>query len=266
MTRKIRVPAALPALALLAFALSGCSTLSGSDFRHIRGHDTNLAAINTQLGIAYMGDNKPDLAMRALRKALQKDPDLVLAHNAIAVLYERLGEFDKADRHFRRALDLDPKNSNAQNNYGAFLCRRGRIKEAEAHFRAALDNPLYAHPEQAWFNRGFCAVKAGDNAKAETYLRRALRRNPKFAPALLEMARLDYRRKHWLQARAYLERYRAVAPNTPGGLWLAIRIERQLGDRNAAASDALLLKSKYPDSAQARQLLESESNGRASGQ
>ncbi len=266
MTRKIRVPAALPALALLAFALSGCSTISGSDFRHIRGHDTNLAAINTQLGIAYMGDNKPDLAMRALRKALQKDPDLVLAHDAIAVLYERLGEFNKADRHFRRALDLDPKNSNAQNNYGAFLCRRGRIKEAEAHFRAALDNPLYAHPEQAWSNWGFCAVKAGDNAKAEIYLRRALHRNPKFAPALLEMARLGYRRKRWRQARAYLERYRAVAPNTPGGLWLAIRIERQLGNRNAAASDALLLKSKYPDSAQARQLLESESNGRASGQ
>lgn len=248
---------------LLTLVLSACST--PSDYRHASGHANSPAVINTQLGIAYMRHNKLDLAKRSLSKAIRQDPDLVLAQDAIAVLYERLGELDRADRHFRRAVDLDPKDSNAQNNYGAFLCRRGHLKRAAAHFRAALHNPLYASPEQAWFNWGYCTAKAGDDAKAETYLRRALKNNPKFAPALLEMARLSYHRKQWLNARAYIERYQAVAPNTADSLWLAIRIERHLGDRNAVASYALLLKSKYPDSAQTRQLLESEAHDRAPG-
>lgn len=247
-----------------AAALSACGTTQ--DFRHVSGHQSKAAVINTQLGIAYMGENRLKLAEESLKKAVEQDPDLVLAQDAIAVLYERLGEYDKAGRHFRRAVDLDPKNSNAQNNYGAFLCRRGRVKAAETHFRAALANPLYTQPERAWYNWGYCAAKTGDDAKAETYLRRALQYQPKFAPALFAMARLSYRQKHWLQARAYMERYQAVARNTPESLWLALRIERQLGDRNAVASYALLLKSKYPDSAETQKLLESEANGRASGQ
>lgn len=263
MTETLRRLPAWSVPVLLALALGACST--PGNFRHAQGHDNSPAVINTQLGIAYMGDNKLDLAMKSLRKALKQDPDLVLTHDAIAVLYERLGELDKANHHFRRAVELDPKDSNAQNNYGAFLCRRGRYKEAGAHFQAALSNPLYANPQRAWFNWGYCAAKAGDDAKAETYLRRALQGDPKLAPALLEMARVSYRQKQWLQARAYMERYQAVAPNTPDSLWLALRIERQLGDRNAVASYALLLKSKYPDSTQTRQLLKSEANGRDSG-
>ncbi|OYV77312.1 MAG: type IV pilus biogenesis/stability protein PilW [Chromatiales bacterium 21-64-14] len=238
---------------------------SSSDFRQLSGNESKPAAINTQLGIAYMQDNKPSLALDALKKALRQDPDLALAHNAIAVLYQQLGEYDKAGRHFRRAVELEPKDSDAQNNYGAFLCRRGRIEEAERHFQAALNNPLYTNPERAYFNWGFCAVKARDDVKAARYLRLALQRDPKYAPALLEMAKLSYRQKQYLNARGYLERYQAVAPPTADSLWAGIQIERVLGDRNAVASYALLLKSKFPDSDQTRQFLESRSNGPAPG-
>lgn len=247
----------------LAIAVSACS--SSSDFRQLPGNESKPAAINTQLGIAYMQDNKPSLALASLQKALRQDPDLALAHNAIAVLYQQLGEYDKADYHFRRAVDLEPGDSDAQNNYGAFLCRQGRIKEAERHFQAALNNPLYNHPEQAYFNWGFCAVKAKDDVKAASYLRQALQRDPKYAPALLEMARLSYRQKQYLNARGYLQRYQAVASPTADSLWTGIEIERALGDRNAVASYALLLKSKYPDSDQTRKLLDSRPHGTAPG-
>jgi type IV pilus assembly protein PilF len=38
-------------------------------------------------------------------------------------------------------------------------------------------------------------------------------------------------------------------------LWLGVRIERRLGDRNSEASYALQLRNRFPDSREARALL-----------
>ena len=55
----------------------------------------------------------------------------------------------------------------------------------------------------------------------------------------------------------YLQRYLEVGKHTSKSLWLGIRIERDLGDNNAASSYAMLLKAKYPDAPETRELLAS---------
>ena len=222
-----------------------------------------VAELNTQLGIAYMRERDHTRAMSRLERALRADPTYAPAHTAMALLYDRLGEPEQAERHHRDAVRVDPKDSYARNAYGTFLCARGRLDEADAQFRAALENPLYETPWIALTNAGRCALKAGDRRKAETYFREALRREPRFAPALIAMAELSFELGRPLQARAYLQRYEAVAPHTPRSLWLGVRIERALGDRDAEASYALLLKGKFPDAKETRQLLESEARGGA---
>lgn len=221
---------------------------------------TKAAEINTQLGIIFMQQGKRDLALKKFKQALRQDPDFANAHNAIGILYQELGETRLAGEHYKEAVRLDPKDSDFQNNYGQFLCAHHDIERAERHFEAALKNPLYKTPEDAYTNAGLCALRMSDQAKAESYFRNALRANPKFPIALREMARLNYHQGHYLNARAYLQRYMAVAPQTPDTLWLGIRIERKLGDQNAVASYSLLLKNKFPDSEQTRKLLKSEHN------
>jgi type IV pilus assembly protein PilF len=61
-----------------------------------------------------------------------------------------------------------------------------------------------------------------------------------------------------MQARAYLQRYSAIAQLNARALWLGVQIERQLGDRDAEASYALQLQKNFPDSQQTKQLLESK--------
>lgn len=240
------------AAACLVLALGGCNQ---SNIRPEDQHKASSAVANMELGIEYMREGKKAIALELLQKALEQDPGLAEAHNAIAVLYESLGETDKADDHFRRAISLDPKNSQAHNNYGGFLCRNQRWDDAEENFLKAASNPLYETPEVAYTNAGICANTAKDTAKAEQFWRKALELNPKFPAALLQMARLTVNQKDFMRARAYLQRLHEVARPNAESLWLGIQTERALGDKNAEASYTLLLKNGFPNSPQTKQLL-----------
>ncbi|MCL4315813.1 MAG: hypothetical protein M1527_02950, partial [Gammaproteobacteria bacterium] len=99
-------------------------------------------------------------------------------------------------------------------------------------------------------------AEAPDRAKAERYFREALRISPNLPESLYQMALLSYEAQNYPSARAYLQRYAGAAQHTPRSLWLGIRVERELGDKNALASYSLLLKGKFPESEEARLLLQ----------
>jgi len=60
-----------------------------------------------------IGRRKDDLInmKAAAEKAIQLDPLLPQAHEALGVVYARLGEWPKSQDSFRRAIELDPKAS-----------------------------------------------------------------------------------------------------------------------------------------------------------
>jgi len=92
---------------------------------------------------------------------------------------------------------------------------------------------------------------------AETHFRNALEINPRVAVALIQMSQISYKTASYLSARAYLQRYLEISPSTAKSLWLGIRIERELGDKNTLSSYTLLLKNKFPDSREAKLLKDS---------
>jgi type IV pilus assembly protein PilF len=249
----------LALLSLLALLLVGCAsttttTADGEEITPIR----EAAEPNALLGIEYMKAGQNQQAMEHLQRALIHDQDMPLAHNAIAVLYERLGQDGKAETHFKRVLDLSPTDSDALNNYGRFLCSQERYGEATVAFERALDNPLYRTPQNSYTNLGLCKLRAGDPGKAEHYFRQALGKAPNFAPALLQMAKLSWDGGNALQARAYLQRLSTVVRPNAEILWLGVQVERQLGDRGAADSFALQLRQRFPDAPETQLLLATE--------
>ena len=212
------------------------------------------AEIYVGLGVSYMEERKYEFALENFKKALSIDPKLPSAHNGIAILYEQLGEYELAARHYRKAIDLNPKDGKALNNYGAFLCRTGKYRESEEYFERAAAVTLYAEPASALKNAGLCALKDNDSAKAESYFRKSLEVNPAYAPSMLQMAKLTLSDGEYLKARAYLQRYHQVSTPSAESLWLAVQAEHALGDSNAEASYALMLRSRFPDSPQAAQI------------
>lgn len=237
--------------------LAGCETLpggGGSTASPQPQTTSKLAEVHTKLGIGYLREGKLELAFNRLTRALAADSGYSTAHNAMGTLQERLGDLESAEKHFKTAVSLDPTDSSAQSNYGSLLCRTGRYQEGEQRFLQALKNSLYERPEVAYNNAGLCMKAAGDMAKAETYFRAALERDPRIPSALLAMSQISFDQQQFLPARAYLQRFQELSALDAAALWLGVRIERELRDNETAARYAARLRQQFPDSEQARLL------------
>jgi len=245
----------IPLLLFISVYLAGCQT-TGQQV-DIPQRSNAVAEANYNLGVAYLEQKEYESALKKLNKSLAADSNYAPTHNAMGLLHQQIGNMEKAEEYYKRAVSIAPNNGVILNTYGSFLCQQGRYEDAEVVFLQAATNGLYEEPEIAYTNAGTCALENDRTEIAETYFRNALEQNPKVPVALLQMATLSYDQGKYLPARAYIQRYSAVARHTPRSLWLGIRIERELGDKNALSSYALTLRNRFPDSEEARLLNES---------
>jgi len=230
-------------IGLVALSISACVTVDPAE-----EPSEKASAINVQLGIGYLEQNNMVQANDKLAKALRQDPKSASAHNAYAMLQDRLLQKEKAEEHYKIALELDPLNSQANNNYGTFLCLSNREAESEAYFLQAVQNPLYKTPEFAYTNAARCMISIKEIDQAKIYLRKALAANSRFAPALIASAELFFDDQNFKSAKVLMEHYHRVSRPTARSLWLAIRIELDLGENQVAEAFADLLYTNFPES------------------
>jgi type IV pilus assembly protein PilF len=225
-----------------------------------RQYDAKLkkaATFNAELGTGYLARGNLEQAKLKFEKALDQDEDNAKANSGYALLQARLGKYDEADKYFEKAIKLDPEDSEVLNHYGAYLCDQGRSEDAEVYFLKAATDGLYRTPEFAYRNAGTCALADGDISKAKGYFQRALDINPRFGPALLDMANINREQRQFQPALTYLERYHKIFPQSPESLWLYAGVYRDLGNRDLASTYETRLTTLFPQSAQARRLRES---------
>jgi type IV pilus assembly protein PilF len=238
-----------------AVALTGCITT-----RDELGKKDDVAAAqaNMQLGINAMQQNNLSEAKAKIDKALTQDSKSADVHFVAGILYARIKEYGKADGYYERAIDLEPRNSDYVNGYAVYLCGRKNYEKGEKLALKAAENPLYKSPHVALLNAGICAMDAGHAGKAEEYFRRALKIQPDFSAALLYMAELELKSGNFLSARAFLERYQQYGPAIPKSLLLGVRIERGMGNPNAAQNYARRLNTEFPTSEETKALTDVE--------
>lgn len=249
--------AAYLSLTLVTLALTACwsgnsnwsitSTKIDSQFDALTPAESDVQASLESL-------RKRDLnkALVQVEGALEKDPDLVSGLNVAGLIYEQLGAVNLAEVHFNNALRVDRNDPITRNNYGTFLCNLGRIYEAEAQFVIAASNPDYKAPEEAYTNAGLCARKIPDIDRAAYYFQAAVQKNPKYGPALFQLAGLNFQDGRFLQARQDIARYLDSGEPGEKGLWLAARIERELSNRVGVQFYAEQLRQRFPDSQEAK--------------
>jgi len=108
-------------------------------------------------------------------------------------------------------------------------------------------------------NLGLCSKKAGLMKDVEANLQRALIIRPGMPAALYGLADWSYDSGDYAGAKSYFLRFTQVAPDLNAEqLWLAVRIERKMHDRNSEASYALQLRKFFPDSREAQLLLQGQ--------
>jgi len=247
----------------LMVLLSACSV---QEFPNDRKVDV-AAGARDRVAIAaeYLQKGENERALLHLKKALELDSKSAEAHNLMAILLERENDMKGAEKHYRRAIKLREDFSQAHNNYGVFLFKRGEYKDAAEQFEKASADIGYPLRGSALEGLGRSALNLDDKDRAERAFQRALRIDANLPGVNLEMADLNFDRQNLAAARAYYQRFLKLnesQPQSARSLWLGIRIERRLGDRDALSSYELALKRLYPDSPEYKSYAASLESGR----
>ncbi len=233
------------ATALALVLLAGCvTTTSGGG--NVKVDKDKALNTHIQLGLSYIRNRNLDLARHHFIKAFDINPNAEGAHNGRALLYQLEGEPALAEKHFKKALDIDPAFTQARNNYGSFLYQNKRYPEAYRAFELAAADLEYSRRAIALLSLGRTALKLNKLDKAEAAFSQALVLQPRLAPAMAELAEINFNKKAYADAKKYLEQYASISRQSPRTLWLGIRLERIFGNRDKEASYALALKNLHP--------------------
>ena len=253
------------ALLIACGALTGCAQSPASSATQANtvetgtltgevGDPRNRAHIHTELASAYFERGSMGVALEELRTAIAADPNYAAAYSVLGLVHMELRENTVAQQHFEHALRLSPNDPDINNNYGWFLCQTGREQQSIAYFLAALKNPLYNTPARSYANAGLCSLKNNER-DAIDYFEHALRSEPDNLQALLNLASIQYKRGQMETARGLVARFNRRGEPTAESLWLALRIERKLGDRAAENVFATQLRRRFPGSQEYQDML-----------
>jgi type IV pilus assembly protein PilF len=212
------------------------------------GDPRNRARLHTELASLYYGNGNLAVALEELRAALAADSNYAPAHGMYGLAYMTLNDNARAEESFERALRLSPNDADINHNYGWFLCQTKREPASIKYFLAAIRNPLYPAPWRSYSAAGVCSLRANQVKDAEAFFDRALKLEPDEPASLLQLGQIRYRQGNIGEARKLVMRYnKLVSPNAES-LWLALRIERRMGERLQEQAFANQLRRRFPAS------------------
>lgn len=171
------------ALLLLVLLTTGC----GATAKHRKEAETHY-----MLGVSYLREQNPTLALRELLLAEQKDNDNADIQNSLAQAYQLKRAFPDAERHYLRAVRLDRDNPLYQNNLAALYLDMERWDDAIIHFRKAADNLLFTNPEVALTGICYSYYHKGEYLDAIAACKEALNHNSRYAQAHLRLGEAYY--------------------------------------------------------------------------
>ncbi|MGH9467259.1 MAG: tetratricopeptide repeat protein [Terriglobales bacterium] len=104
--------------------------------------------------------------------------------------YSFQGDYTRAIEECLRAIQIDPDFGNPYNDIGAYLIEQGKLEEAIPWLEKAAAAPHYTSPCFALFNLGRIYERKRLPRKAQEMYRKALQKQPGYAPAERAMKRM----------------------------------------------------------------------------
>lgn len=248
----------LTGAAAVATLVAGCASSSPSavaqpdSFTDSDEPESRKRATNRlRLAVLYFSDGKTTIALDEVKQAIIADPNWFEAYNMRGLIYRRLGDYALADASFQKALSLNPKSADVKHNYGMFLCDQRRAPEAFRMFTAALETPGYGRRANTWAAQGACHLSLGQRSEAEASFLKAYELDASNPVTGYNLALLLYQREDFVRAQFYVRRINNSELANAESLWLGIKVERRMENREAMAQLAGQLKKRFPQSPEA---------------
>ncbi|MDB5966090.1 MAG: type pilus biosis/stability protein PilW [Polaromonas sp.] len=209
------------------------------------------ARLRLELASGYFEQGQTNVALDELKQALVLDPGFADAYNLRGLVYMRLNDIPLAEDSFRRALALNPRDADVAHNYGWLLCQQARYPESTRFFAQAVSNPTYTGQAKSLMAQGVCQVRAGQRAEAEQSFLRSYQIDAGNPLTGYNLANLLYERGELTRAQFYIRRLNNSELANAETLWLGIKIEQKLNNREVVAQLGDQLKKRYGQSREA---------------
>jgi tetratricopeptide (TPR) repeat protein len=181
-----------------------------------------------------MGQNYFEDAIPLLESGLQIAPKRADLRAALGESYFMSGKTEKAIEEFKELIALEP-SAGSFAFMGLSYRHLGRFDEAKKYFQEGLKRDR--RNASCLFNMGYIEERQGNHAAAETFLQQALKSNPDFSEALLELANLRIASKRFEDAAELLRRYVKISLDPASGYYKLAMVERSLHETEAAQRD-----------------------------
>jgi len=186
-------------------------------------------------------------AIDELSRAVEENPDHVIAHTSLGVAFHRLGEDDRALSCYEAALKIDPIYAEAHYFRANILYSHGNVREAIAGYTVAIGlepELVEAHqkpvPEDRLTDYSPAPAEMSWIAKPARRildLNQSLETNPGQASLFKERAAQYYRLRNYVQAIADYSSYLEIEPHDASVFHLRGVAYEQLGQFDHAQED-----------------------------
>jgi TolB-like protein/Tfp pilus assembly protein PilF len=172
--------------------------------RALKADPRNPLALGARAFIAFWLDWNFVEAERAIRTAIDANPNAAGVHETYAALLANLGRHDEASREMHRALELDPLSISPQLTAQWVLIAGGKYRDALDRGRAVLDGAPRSH--LALIGAGWAYVQLDALEEARSVYRTILEDSPNDPSALGGMAVAEARAGNVDEARGWVAR------------------------------------------------------------
>ena len=164
--------------------------------------------------VLLTNSNAPGAAIIRLEESLQSFPSSSRLWFALGFANFKLDKNEEAERALRKAIDLDPNFAPAFAYLGLIRARTGAYGEAIPLYEKAIR----ADPKLAVIHHLIADAmlkQNGDPRIIETHLRQSVELDPTFTPSRLSLGKLFMRSQRWADAVSELEQVVKLDPSVP---------------------------------------------------
>ena len=165
-------------------------------------------------GDVFQAQGNYTAALTKLLEAEKMVPDDPYIQNSLGLAYMGKERNDMAIKAFNKALSLKPDYTEALNNLGAAYLRDDKPDIAIKTFNMVLEDITYPTPHYPLANIGWAQLAQNNYPVAQKYFLKALREVPGFIPAIHGIAQLYIRTGQTDRAMDYLDKNIKRSPGT----------------------------------------------------
>lgn len=154
---------------------------------------------------------RPETALRWLRRGLREKPQDPMMNHLMGVILTDAEEYETALRCLRNAAAANPDNSRIGVDLATLLIRLGHVQQATAELERLRDR--YPGDALVWYNLGVLAEGRGEFEAALTCYKRSCRLDPGLVSAHLNAGVLHHRRLEHERAESCYQRVLRLDPD-----------------------------------------------------